>query len=249
MQPHRVSRRSRWVLADVKSLGEERDSTGMFALLSASKLFAGMTDAIAAECAGHFTLVRARRGRQFFRQGDACTLIYCLIRGFVHIERLTEDGDDFTVRVVDRGDFFGDESLFDKPVHSRSATALDDCSVAVCRADTVKALCMRYPLLGLNIARCLQEHHDRALNRIQVMAFNRAGDRLLTVLHDLAAKCGVREARGTRLEVVLTHTQLATLIGTTRETVSYELGKLERNGHLFRRGRKLVIPSSPGAAA
>ena len=224
-------------------------STSMFAALRASKLFAGMTDAIAAECAGHFTLVRASRRRQLFRQGDSCTQIYCLIRGFVHIERLTEDGDDFTVRVVGRGDVFGDESLFDKTVHSRSATALDDCIVAACRADTVKALCMRYPLLGLNIARCLQERHDLVLNRLQRMAFSRAGENLLTLLRELAAECGVREACGTRLEVVLTHTQLATLIGTTRETVSYELGKLERNGHVFRRGRKIVIPSSPGKAA
>ena len=247
MQPHRVSwRDERWVSADVKSLGEERDSTGMFASLRASKIFAGMTDAIAAECAGQFTLVYTRRGRRVFQQGDACTQIYCLIRGFVHIERLTEDGDTFTVRVVGRDDVFGD---FDKTVHSRSATALGDCIVAVCRADTFKALCMRYPSLGLNMARCLQEQHDRALNHIQVMASSRAGDRLLTVLHELSANCGVREARGTRLEVVLTHTQLASFIGTTRETVSYELGKLERNGHLFRRGRKIVIPSSPSAAA
>src|SRR5262249_39763533 len=124
----------------------ERESSGMLASLRASKLFAGMTDAIAAECVGQFTLVRARRRRQIFQQGDACTQIYCLVRGFVHIERLTEDGDDFTVRVVGSGDVFGDESLFNKAVHSRSATTLDDCIVAVCRADTVKALCMRYPL-------------------------------------------------------------------------------------------------------
>jgi CRP/FNR family cyclic AMP-dependent transcriptional regulator len=238
-----------WGLADVNSLGKEHDSSGMFALLRASKLFAGMTDAIAAECAGQFTLVRTRRRRQLFQQGDACTQIYCVIRGFVHIERLTEDGDDFTVRVVGRGDVFGDESLFDKAVHSGSATALDDCIVAVCRAETLKALCMRYPLLGLNIARGLQERHDRVLNRIQCMAFSRSANRLLTLLRELAAECGVREACGTRLEVVLTHTQLATLIGTTRETVSYQLGELERNGHLFRRGRTIVVPSSPGTAA
>ena len=232
----------------MNSLGEEQYATGMLASLRASKLFAGMTDAIAAECVGQFTLVRARRRRQLFRQGDACTQIYCLIRGFVHIERLTEDGDDFTVRIVGRGDVFGDESLLDKAVHSRSATALDDCIVAVCRAENLKALCMRHPLLALNIARCLQEHHDRVLNRVERMAFSRSANRLLTLLRELAADCGVREACGTRLEVVLTQAQLASLIGTTRETVSYELGKLERNGDLFRRGRKIVIPS-PGTAA
>jgi CRP/FNR family transcriptional regulator, cyclic AMP receptor protein len=233
----------------VNSLGKKHDSTGMFVSLRASKLFAGMSDAIAEECIGHFTLVRAQRRRQLFRQGDACTQLYSVISGLVHIERLTEDGDEFTVSVVGRGDVFGAESLFDEAVHSRSATALNDCTVAVCRADTVKALCMRYPLLGLNIARCLQERHDGALKRIQRIALSRSANHLLMLLRELAVECGVREACGTRLEVVLTHTQLASLIGTTRETVSYELGKLERNGHLLRRGRTIVIPSSPGTAA
>ena len=148
-----------------------------------------------------------------------------------------------------RDEVFGDESLFGKAVHSRSVTALDDCVVALCPADTLKALCMRHPLLGLNIAQCLQERHDRAINRIQSMAFNRARDRLLMLLRELADECGVREAHGTRIGVVLTHTHLASLIGTARETVSYELGELERSGHLIRCGRTILICASRAEAA
>ena len=224
-------------------------TTGMVAALCASKLFAGVSDAIASECARQFTFVPVGRRHQLFRQGDACTQIYCLIHGFVHIGRVTEDGDDFTVRVAGRGDVFGDESLLGKAVHSLSAAALDDCIIAVCRADTLKALCMRYPLLALNIAQCLQEHHDRALNRIQRMTLNRAREHLLKLLHELAAECGVDEPGGTRIDVVLTQVQLASLIGTTRETVSYELGELERDEYLLRRGRKIVIRSPHTHAA
>lgn len=223
--------------------------TGTSGALRGTKLFAGMSDAIASECARHFTVVRVGRRRQLFRQGDACTQIYCLVRGFVHIGRLTEDGDDFTVRVTGRGDVFGDVPLFGKAVHSRSATALEDCIVAVCRAETLKALCMRYPLLGLNIAQCFQERHDQALDRIQRMALNHAGEHLLALLHELAAECGVSEPGGTRIDVVLTQAQLASLIGTTRETVSYELSELERDGYLLRRGRKIVMRSLRAQAA
>ena len=234
--------------AGLNYLGERRKPIDMLGSLRASKLFSGLSDAIAEECVGQFTLLRAHRRSQVFRQGEPCTQVYFLLRGFVHIERLTEDGDDFTVRVVGRGDVFGDEALFDKAVHLQSATALGDCIFAICRTDTVKALCMRYPLLGLNIGRCLQERHDRILERMGRMAFDRSAKRLLTLLRELAAECGVREALGTRLEVALTHAQLASLIGTTRETVSYELGKLERNGHLLRRGRTIVLPSTGTAA-
>ena len=224
-------------------------SVDLLEALRISKLFAGMSDAAAAECARHFTLIHADKHRQLFCQGDTGGQIYCMLRGFVHIGQLTDDGDDFTVRIVGRGDVFGDELLFGNAVHSRTATALGDCIVAVCRSEVLKALCMRHPLLGLNIAQVLQECHDLALNRIQRMALNCARQHLLALLQDLAANCGVSEPGGTRIDVLLTQVQLASLIGTTRETVSYELGELEREGYVLRRGRQIVIRSPQDQAA
>jgi CRP/FNR family transcriptional regulator len=220
----------------------------MIASLRESKLFAGIPDEIIAACADHFTLLRESRRSEVFRQGDPGTQIYCVIRGLIRIGRLTEDGEDFTVRIAGPGDVFGDESLFGCAMHAEFATTLEDCIVAACRADHAKTLMMRYPLLGFTMAKCLRERHDRALSRIQRMEFNRAGDHLLAVLHELAAKRVGDETEGARIEVPLTHAQLASLIGTTRETVSYELRELARKGFLFRRRRKIVVPLSPQAA-
>lgn len=217
--------------------------------LQVSKLFAGMSDAAASECARQFTLIRADKHRQLFCQGDAGGHIYSVLRGFVHIGQLTEDGDDFTVRIVGSGDVFGDEALFGNAVRSRTATALGDCIVAVCRAEVLKSLCMQHPLLGLNIAQSLEERHDRALDRIRRMALSCARDHLFALLQDLASKCGVAEPGGTRIDVILTQAQLASLIGTSRETVSYELRELAREGYVLRRGRKIVIASSRFQAA
>jgi CRP-like cAMP-binding protein len=227
----------------------DRDVTHLSRVLRATKLFAGLADATVEKCAEHFTFVRGRRHETLFRQGDPCTLVYCVISGLVHLARLTEDGCEFTTRVACSGDIFGDESLSDGPLHSRSATPLEDCILAVCPADYLKALVMRHPQLGLNIARILQERHENALVRIQRMTFNRARDHLLALLHELAADCGVNEPHGMRIEASLTQTQLASLIGTTRETVSYELRALEDEGYVLRQGRKIVIPSSPLTAA
>jgi CRP/FNR family cyclic AMP-dependent transcriptional regulator len=103
-------------------------------------------------------------------------------------------------------------------------------------------------MLGLAMAKCLRERHDRALSRIQRMEFIRAGDHLLKVLHELAAKRATGEKQETPIEVPLTHAQLASLIGTTRETVSYELSELARKGLVFRRRRKIAVPLPKGVS-
>lgn len=119
--------------------------------LRANKLFAGLNDVAVAECTAQFTPLRVRKSRALFRQGDEGRQVCLVLDGFVRIGRLTEDGRDLTVRIISRGDFLGEGVLFADTTRSSSATALDDCKIAVCRADSLAALLMRHPQLSLNI--------------------------------------------------------------------------------------------------
>ena len=55
---------------------------------------------------------------------------------------------------------------------------------------------------------------------------------------------GVREASGTRIAVRLKHAEIASLVGSTRETVSVELGRLLRTGRLILEDGYYVLPES-----
>ena len=228
---------------------QEDQAPDVRASMRANKLFAGLNDAAIAECTAQFTPLRARKSRVLFRQGDAGRQVCLVLDGFVRIGRLTQDGRDLTVRIMRRGDFFGEEALFASMSRSSSAIALDDCEIAVGRADSLAALLMRHPLLSLNIARSSHADHDRTLSHIQAMAFDSVVDRLLSLLHELAQECGVRAPGGTRIEAPLTQAQLASLIGTTRETISCELSKLARSGRISRSGGKIVLRSMLAADA
>lgn len=218
------------------------------ASLSANKLFSGISEPVVAQCAGQFTLIRTGKRRELYVQGDECTELYCLVDGLVRVGRLTADGLDVTFCLLSSGDVFGLEALFRAPQHSMSAVTLEDSLLAVCRADCVRALTMRYPILALNIARYLREYHNRTFGQFQRMTLRRVRHRLIMLLRDLAADFGVADPHGTRIEAVLTHAELASLIATTRESVTFELSELARSGHILRRGRKIVICSRAEAA-
>jgi len=228
---------------------EMNTNGSLFALLRENKLFAGMPATAVAECARQFTLIHSRRRQHLYRQGDPCGQVYCLLRGSVRVARVAEDGSEFTTRIVARCDVFGEEALFDQVPYSSTATPVCDGIVAVCSAPTMRSLIARYPMLSINIAHCLREDQNRTLNRLEQVSYKHVRERLLSLLHELAAQCDASDVRGGKYEIKLTHVEIASLIGSTRETVSLELNKLVRAGLIGKRGRKILIDLATNDAA
>lgn len=87
------------------------------------------------------------------------------------------------------------------------------------------------------------EHHRRVdLQRsLERMVSRTSVQRLAASLIDLAGEFGVRDSRGTIIDLRLTHRELASLIGATRETVSFAIGDLRGIGVLESDGKRVVI--------
>lgn len=66
-------------------------------------------------------------------------------------------------------------------------------------------------------------------------------ERIALTLLELCSDFGVEEARGTLLTVVLSHKQLANLVGASRPRVTEHLARLEGEGLVVRQGRQLVV--------
>ncbi|HTU82371.1 MAG TPA: Crp/Fnr family transcriptional regulator [Candidatus Acidoferrales bacterium] len=218
-------------------------------LFRRNKLFAGLNDATIIECAKQFTLVHACRRQTVYRQGDPCKQVYCLLQGSVRLSRLAEDGSEFTTGIVGHSDIFGEGALFDDEAFLSTATALSDGIVAVCSAERVRSLVRRYPALSINIAQHFREEQHRALDRLELLSNKPVRERLLAVLRELALQCDVGDAQDGKYELKLTHVEVASLVGSTRETVSSELSKLVRAGLIAKRGRKIFVDLAAHVAA
>jgi CRP/FNR family cyclic AMP-dependent transcriptional regulator len=83
-----------------------------------------------------------------------------------------------------------------------------------------------------------------AAAQMEDIAYARVADRLMHLFRRLAVDHGTPVADGVRIETRLTHADLATLIGSTRETVSLELSQLVRAGALRLDDRRIVVPTA-----
>jgi CRP/FNR family transcriptional regulator, cyclic AMP receptor protein len=189
-----------------------------------------------------FTMCEMPRGTRVFDQGDTTRIVYMVKRGAVRIARETRDGKDVTVALLGAGDFFGEETLFDDQPRTTVAIVVEDALLCTVRADDLFAVLARDPQLAMNVAKVLSGKLGDARETMEDLAYARVGDRIVHLYRKLAAEHGVRVAGGTRVDLRLTHADVASLVGSTRETVSAELAKLVDAGRLRTDGRAIVVP-------
>jgi CRP/FNR family transcriptional regulator, cyclic AMP receptor protein len=182
-----------------------------------------------------------------FDQGDPGRLVYLVKRGQVRISRLTADGKEVTVAVLGPGDLFGEETLFEEHPRTTVATCMEESLLCSASADDLFALLSRNPALALNVAKILSDRLGDASATMEDLAYARVPDRIVHLFERLAVEHGVPTAEGTRVDVRLTHADIASLIGSTRETVSLEMSNLQKAGRLRSDGRFIVLPPTESA--
>ena len=124
---------------------------------------------------------------------------------------------------ADASDIFGEETLFEGVPRTTVAVTMEDALVCTARADDLFGLLARSPKLALNVAKIL-------------------GDRLMHLFRRLASEHGNASDHGVTIDVRLTHADIASPIGSARETVSLELSHLVRAGRLRLDGKSFVVP-------
>jgi CRP/FNR family cyclic AMP-dependent transcriptional regulator len=200
--------------------------------LKNNRLFSGASGERVAETAGIFTTVLYPPKTAIFEQGDPTRLVYLVKRGNVRISRLTADGKEITVAILGAGDIFGEETLFEEGERTTVATTVGETLLCTARAEDLFELLSKDAELALNVAKIVHERLNDASATIEDLAYARVPERLIHLFERLAAEHGIAEADGTRIDLKLTHADIASLIGSTRETVTAELANLAREGRI-----------------
>ncbi|MBV8584071.1 MAG: Crp/Fnr family transcriptional regulator [Candidatus Eremiobacteraeota bacterium] len=211
--------------------------------LAGSALFVG-APALASTYAGCFARCRYERRASICAQGDETRLVHLLVRGVVRLTRLVDDGHEMTVAVLGAGDMIGEDALFGVSARDLNAIAIDDCETLAGRGDEVAALAERHPLLAINIARYLHDRRSEAETLLDAISTGTVESRLLGVLRRLADRYGTDSIGGKRIQLRLTHAEIATFVNSTRETITAELAALDRKGIIKRHHRAITLCAS-----
>ncbi len=182
-----------------------------------------------------------RRGATVFAPQTHPHSLYLLERGLVRIYRLSRDGAETTFGYVAPGEVFGELTAFGDFPRESFATAVHPSRVWKIPREVFQNLLAERPGLVFEITRQIGQRMKRIESRVENLVFRDVRSRVARILLELAEDFGVRRAEQLVVDLELTQGELATLVGSTRQSVNASLGDLEEAGLVQREGRRLVV--------
>jgi CRP/FNR family cyclic AMP-dependent transcriptional regulator len=216
------------------------------ALLGRVPVFASLSEDDRRELAQVAVPRRWAHGEVVFREGDSGDTCYVIREGAVRVTRDHTDGRTITLAELRRGDIFGELALFGGETRSATVEALEETSAVALLAGDMRRLLVGNPHIAVEMLGALAARLREANERISRQSFQSVPGRVAGVL--LAQVQARREPGGAERDVLVTATQaeIAQLAGTSRESASRFLARLERDG-LVTCGRGKVIVHDPPA--
>lgn len=182
-----------------------------------------------------FTPRSYRRREIIFGPGEDENLVFVVASGRVRIFFAHED-KELTLSILRPGDIY--------TTHTRAyVQAYKDSTILVADTFAFRKHIEEYPALTLAMTRVLGDLLKKSYSHILNLAFKSVRRRLEEFLLHEARRHGRPHARGTLVDLDMTGEQIASMLGTTRQTVSSTLGELMAEGLLLKEGRgSYVIP-------
>lgn len=181
------------------------------------------------------------RGRILYAPQERGEVLFMLKKGRVRIYRIAPDGREFTLSVVGSGTVFGEMSLTAQRLENAYAEALEPSVICMMRRRDLERLVMDKPQVGLKVMSVLSERLSRAEDRMEDIALKEVPARLAGFILQLLEEEGVVTSEGYKIPTRYTHRQLATMIGSKRETVTKSFTLLQQDGTVELKRRRIHI--------
>jgi len=184
---------------------------------------------------------RFRRNEVIFHQGDPGDSLHVVASGAVKIVLPSSEGDEAIIATLQPGDFFGELALLDGAPHSATATAVEPVeTLSLARAPFHQLL---DDDRGLRIALLsgLAAELRRLTGHVEELHFLDLAGRLAMRLVRLARDRDPNANFEVHLEWPFTQSDLAAMIGGTRQSVNKLLSRLVDDGLLVIEHETLVI--------
>jgi CRP/FNR family transcriptional regulator, cyclic AMP receptor protein len=181
------------------------------------------------------------RGQILYTPKERTEALFMLKKGRVRIYRLGPDGREFTLTVVGAGTVFGEMSLTAQRLENAYAEAMEPAVVCKMRRQDLERLVLDKPQVGLKVMRVLSERLSLAEDRMEDIALKEVPARLASFILQLIESEGVVTREGYKVPTRYTHRQVATMIGSKRETVTKAFTLLQQAGIIELRRRRIYV--------
>jgi CRP/FNR family transcriptional regulator len=215
-------------------------------ILRRVQYFASLPTTELVRLAGQCTARSLDPGQVLFDEGQPCRGLFIVADGFVEIRQISLRGREQVFHTEGPGATLGEGPLFDGGGYIASAVAVAPTRVLLLPRAEVFRLCQRRPAVALAMLKTMARRVRHFAGIVSDLAFHPVTERVARHL-DAAVAGPVKP--GTRVDLSLTHAQLAARLGTVRELVARAFAQLEESGVISRDRSRVIIRDPTRLAA
>jgi CRP/FNR family transcriptional regulator, cyclic AMP receptor protein len=166
--------------------------------------------------------------------------VYFIVRGRARVVNYSVSGREITFADLEEGDYFGELSAIDGKPRSAGVMAVEECVIVALPRRLFMTILADYPQAALHVmqrlAGIIRSANERIMDLSTLGAHNRVQAELLRQAqsHKMIRNTAV-------IEPIPIHSDIASRVSTTRETVARVLNDLARKGILQRTRTALLI--------
>jgi CRP-like cAMP-binding protein len=208
--------------------------------LKGISLFEGIPDGVRERYEQRCAWRRFRPDEQIIdRMSDTHEVLF-IASGSVRIVNYSITGREISLDDLHAGEFFGELAAIDGKPRSATAVALSETLLAIMPAETFRSMVTEHSPLALTIMRRLAKIVRASTGRIMDLSTLAAHDRVRAELVRMARHT-LKDDGTARISPIPIHSDIASRVSTTRETVARVLSELTRRGLVKREHDALVV--------
>ncbi len=228
--------------ADESPMDETVTKEQIMSRLASIPMFSDLVPESIETLSGMVKYRRYPKGAFVIGQNETGTSMFLLVSGRVKVSLASPDGRELVLSHLEAPAHFGEMALVDGQPRSSDVIAVTDVELFALEAKDLTAAIQLQPKLALTIIATLSKRLRLTIHRLEEMAFHDATHRVMRVVLNVAT-AGL-ETRGVPVVQGMTHYDIATLAGTSRETASRVISQLARDGIVTTQGRRILVDLS-----
>jgi CRP/FNR family transcriptional regulator len=182
-----------------------------------------------------------KKGEYIFFEEEKGDKFYVIKNGQVKLTKMIKNGDEQILNIFSDNDIIAEIIAFDKGNYPASAVTMKKTTLIVFEQSDFEDLILKHPSIGVKLLQELSGRLRRAQQTVRDLALKDSSAKVAGLLLFLAKKYGEDKNGKIILDLSLTQKEMANMIGSSRETVSRVLGKLENDGLIKTSRKKITI--------
>jgi CRP/FNR family transcriptional regulator len=215
-------------------------------VLRKTPLFATLPDDDLRRVADLAVSRRFSRKEAIFREGDRADGFFIVSSGKVKVFKLSGEGKEQILHILEAGQTFAEAVIFEGGGYPAHAETLTDAELLFLPKRPFVDLLERHPSVAIRMLASLSRWLKRMTDLVESLSLKDVETRLVFYLLEELKGRGIPLTDGAELELAIGKNVLASRLGTVPETFSRALKKLQDDGLISVRGKRIRIVSAAG---